>query len=105
MHGLLGSGAHTAVHLAPGARDAAAAVGRAAGGRRRARARRGAPGPADPIDGATVVLDPGRRVARRYGAGDDGALVLVRPDGYVAGRADPPDPGATLACLRRAVRV
>jgi 2-polyprenyl-6-methoxyphenol hydroxylase-like FAD-dependent oxidoreductase len=103
MHALLGSGAHTAVHLAIHAGDAAAAVGRLREAGDALAHVVVLPGPADPIDGATVVLDPGRRVARRYGAGDDGALVLVRPDGYVAGRADPPDPGATLACLRRAV--
>jgi hypothetical protein len=46
-----------------------------------------------------LVVDPEGRVAARYRAGEHGALLLVRPDGYVAWRADRPDPSALLAHL------
>lgn len=49
-----------------------------------------------------VVLDPERKVAERYGVGDDGGLILVRPDGYVGLRAELGDQRAIadyLACI------
>jgi 2-polyprenyl-6-methoxyphenol hydroxylase-like FAD-dependent oxidoreductase len=56
---------------------------------------------AKPFD--EFVLDPGRTVAERYGIdGDDGGLILVRPDGYVGLRAELGDQRAIadyLACI------
>jgi hypothetical protein len=46
-----------------------------------------------------LVNDPERLVARRYGVGDRGGLVLVRPDGYVGMRAELDDAAAANAYL------
>jgi 2-polyprenyl-6-methoxyphenol hydroxylase-like FAD-dependent oxidoreductase len=43
--------------------------------------------------------DPGGHVAERYGIGDRGGLVLVRPDGYVGLRAELDDAAAASAYL------
>jgi hypothetical protein len=46
-----------------------------------------------------VVLDPDRCVAERYGVGDEGGLVLVRPDGYIGLRAELGDEAAVASYL------
>ena len=38
-----------------------------------------------------VLLDPGRRLHEAYGAGGEGLLCLVRPDGYLGFRGRPRD--------------
>jgi 2-polyprenyl-6-methoxyphenol hydroxylase-like FAD-dependent oxidoreductase len=48
-----------------------------------------------------VLADPGRRVAERYGAGSDGALVIVRPDGYIGLRTSLGDGDAARAYFDR----
>jgi hypothetical protein len=39
--------------------------------------------------GTGDVTDPDRAVARRYGLGDTGGFILVRPDGYLAAVSTP----------------
>jgi 2-polyprenyl-6-methoxyphenol hydroxylase-like FAD-dependent oxidoreductase len=46
-----------------------------------------------------LVADPERLVAQRYGVGDRGGLVLVRPDGYVGMRGELDDAAALHAYL------
>ena len=36
-----------------------------------------------------VIADPDRAVAARYSTGQNGGLVVIRPDGYIASRSDP----------------
>ncbi len=89
---------HTALYIAPGG-DAMPPAGEEPG-------RSVLVADTEPMDRPfdEFVLDPERRVARRYGVDDDdGALFLVRPDGYVGLRADLGDPRAIadyLACLQ-----
>ena len=44
-----------------------------------------------------------RQVANRYGAGHGDALVVTRPDGYIAFRSAPADAEAAQDCLARAL--
>ena len=44
-----------------------------------------------------VLPDPERLVAERYGAGSEGALVIVRPDGYIGLRTSLADAGGARA--------
>jgi hypothetical protein len=46
---------------------------------------------APPSGAASILADPTLRVHGRLGAAAD-TLLLVRPDGYAAFRAEPPDP-------------
>jgi FAD binding domain-containing protein/aromatic ring hydroxylase-like protein len=105
LHALLATGPHTAlVVAAPGEAATEAAVAVAD---RLAEAHDGLlasvavvrEGRAGTANRRTLVVDPEGRVAARYRAGEHGALLLVRPDGYVAWRADRPDPSALLAHL------
>jgi hypothetical protein len=50
-----------------------------------------------------AIGDPARRVAGRYGVGDAGGLVVIRPDGYVGLRAALGDRAAVDAYLARVV--
>jgi 2-polyprenyl-6-methoxyphenol hydroxylase-like FAD-dependent oxidoreductase len=76
FHSLLARGAgHTVVHVAPSARAAGGPDGT------RHIVVRDAPGDADGAD--EVVVDAGRQVAARYGFGDEGGTIAVRPDGYI----------------------
>ena len=55
----------------------------------------------DPGTFDAVLLDPDRRVAERYGIGDEGGLVLVRPDGYIGLRTELGDEAAVSSYLAR----
>ena len=44
-----------------------------------------------------------KQVAERYGASSSDALIVVRPDGYIAFRSAPPDVDDAQACLGRAL--
>ena len=46
-----------------------------------------------------ALPDPERRVAERYGLGDRGGFVMVRPDGYVGVRAELGDNDSVAAYL------
>jgi 2-polyprenyl-6-methoxyphenol hydroxylase-like FAD-dependent oxidoreductase len=107
LHGLFGAGGHTALHVASGPGAASAAVGLlgAVAGELLSQVVVLPGGGEGTLEGAEVVFDPGGRVAGRYGFGDEGGLVLVRPDGYIAARFAPPDAVAALTCLRRAITV
>jgi hypothetical protein len=48
-----------------------------------------------------MLPDPERRVADRYGAGTEGALVIVRPDGYIGLRSELGDDAAVRAYFER----
>jgi 2-polyprenyl-6-methoxyphenol hydroxylase-like FAD-dependent oxidoreductase len=54
-------------------------------------------------DPGTTLPDPERAIARRYGFGEEGGLVVVRPDGYVGLVAEPGD-GAAVTCYFAALR-
>ena len=57
----------------------------------------GFPGLVDPL----ALSAP--QVAERYGTGDQDALFVIRPDGYIAFRSVPADAAAARACLSRAL--
>jgi hypothetical protein len=59
----------------------------------------------DPGTFDAVLLDPDRRVAERYGIGDEGGLVLVRPDGYLGHRTELGDEAAVSSYLARGERL
>jgi 2-polyprenyl-6-methoxyphenol hydroxylase-like FAD-dependent oxidoreductase len=83
LHTVLARGTgHTALYIA-GADGAAAPATRAEGVERRVVV--GDLAVDAPVD--VRIADPARSAARRYGVGDRGGLVLVRPDGYVGLRA------------------
>jgi 2-polyprenyl-6-methoxyphenol hydroxylase-like FAD-dependent oxidoreductase len=82
LHAALAEAAgHTALHVA-GQHDVPGPLAGADGLRQLLVADR------DPGTFDAVVLDPDRRVAKRYGIGDEGGLVLIRPDGYIGLRAE-----------------
>ena len=61
---------------------------------------RGDATPATPRWGGAVLRDPDAALHRRYGAGSP-CLYLIRPDGYIGYRAQPPDAGKLRAYLER----
>jgi 2-polyprenyl-6-methoxyphenol hydroxylase-like FAD-dependent oxidoreductase len=94
LHAALASAGHTAMYVA-GRGDPPEPLSAGTGTRHVLVAE------SDPGGFDAVVHDPGRLVDRRYGIGDEGGLVLVRPDGYVGLRARLGDEAAVASYLAR----
>jgi hypothetical protein len=54
-------------------------------------------------DEILVVWPYPSRGGRAHGTGDQDALFVIRPDGYIAFRSVPADTAAARACLSRAL--
>jgi 2-polyprenyl-6-methoxyphenol hydroxylase-like FAD-dependent oxidoreductase len=93
LHARLASTAHTLATIAPADGAAPAAL------RAPEHVRQVLVGSGPPAGFDAVVEDPERRIAERYGVGDAGGLVLVRPDGYIGLLADLGDEVAVAAYL------